>query len=329
MTQVTNERKGVVVFGFDYTLFTPAIRGDGVRYSRVENGIKLLQSCTAINHFAVIIAVAGESMRQRLSKLIKKQTGMVEGLDFGLYLIPEEDGKLAVSGPEHFARVVANWVDYCAKQGAKITAGVSSDSGFLDVFSSQQIRTVKCDDEATEVIEFREMTPEEIEQANLAAAPAQSNGGLAAMQAEADRHLIEEDDDSNAEPLPEMVGQPEDKPAVEPEPAVAGERLDKRTRHDPSPDWQSDPIFNGDPAIEQAILFPQYWKELPKEWEFVDVYRVDELFPINLPGASRLYHARKKLMVPGVRTGGKTAFKDVEEAVATLQGWLRDHAPRK
>ncbi len=105
---------------------------------------------------------------------------------------------------------------------------------------------------------------------------------------------------------------------------------DKPKRHskNKSPDWQSDKIFDGDPAIEQAIQFPEYFKQIPKNWEFADIYRIDELFPIHLPGASRLYHARKKLMIPGVRTGGKSAYKDIQEAVATLQGWLRDHAPR-
>lgn len=79
-----------------------------------------------------------------------------------------------------------------------------------------------------------------------------------------------------------------------------------------------------DVAADQAQRFPKYWKPIPYNWRFIDTYRVGVLFPTNDP-STRLDHARKKLLVPGVRTGGKTLRHDVSEAHATLHGWLIDN----
>lgn len=73
-----------------------------------------------------------------------------------------------------------------------------------------------------------------------------------------------------------------------------------------------------------ALQFPKYWKPLPKGWNEVDVYRVCQLFPVEDP-SGRINHARKKLLVPGVRTGGKSMHTDIKEAIATLQSWLDDN----
>lgn len=77
-------------------------------------------------------------------------------------------------------------------------------------------------------------------------------------------------------------------------------------------------------ALALAEKYPAYWKPLPKGWEAIDTYRIDDLFPL---ASSRLYHARKKLLVPGCRTGGKSVYDDIKEAHATLGAWLADNKP--
>jgi hypothetical protein len=77
-----------------------------------------------------------------------------------------------------------------------------------------------------------------------------------------------------------------------------------------------------DPLAEEAKKFPAYWKPLPANWKAIDTYRVDVLFPL---GDSRLTHARKKLLVCGTRTGGKSIRKDIAEAYATLGQWLAEN----
>lgn len=74
-----------------------------------------------------------------------------------------------------------------------------------------------------------------------------------------------------------------------------------------------------------ATKYPAYWKPLPPGWKAIDTYRVNELFPISGDASGRLLHARKKLLVPGTRTGGKTLYKDVQEAYDTLRAWLEDN----
>lgn len=77
-----------------------------------------------------------------------------------------------------------------------------------------------------------------------------------------------------------------------------------------------------DPLADQVAKYPAYWKPLPKNWRAIDTYRVDILFPLN---DSRLTHARKKLLVPGTRTGNKSFRKDILEAWATLGQWLLEN----
>ncbi|MBO6276506.1 MAG: hypothetical protein J6N20_03575 [Pseudomonas sp.] len=78
---------------------------------------------------------------------------------------------------------------------------------------------------------------------------------------------------------------------------------------------------NDDEGARMARDFPAYWRRLPVHWKAMDTYRVDQLFPLD---SSRLYHARKKLLVPGIRTGGKTAYHDIKEAYRTLGAWLAE-----
>lgn len=84
-----------------------------------------------------------------------------------------------------------------------------------------------------------------------------------------------------------------------------------------------DPL--GDEEAEQmARDFPAYWKKLPEHWTAIDTYRVNRLFPVDDP-SGQLLHSRKKLLVPGCRTGGKTVYQDIKEAHRTLGAWLAEH----
>lgn len=75
-----------------------------------------------------------------------------------------------------------------------------------------------------------------------------------------------------------------------------------------------------------ADLYPKYHKHIPKGWTTIDVYAVCQLFPVDDPSGC-INHARKKLLVPGVRTGGKSMYKDVMEARDTLNRWLELNTP--
>lgn len=62
--------------------------------------------------------------------------------------------------------------------------------------------------------------------------------------------------------------------------------------------------------------FSHYYKKVP--YEYVDVYRVLELFQVSDPA---IQHAVKKLLVAGGR-GHKNLEKDVREAVSSLNRWI-------
>lgn len=70
-----------------------------------------------------------------------------------------------------------------------------------------------------------------------------------------------------------------------------------------------------------SIKYPKYYKSVEHLSE-VDVYAVHQLFNINDPSGC-LHHASKKLLLSGVRTGGKSAHKDIKEARDTLTRWLQ------
>ena len=69
-----------------------------------------------------------------------------------------------------------------------------------------------------------------------------------------------------------------------------------------------------------AQKYPQYYKPVGDLTE-VDVYAVHMLFQVQDPSGC-LHHASKKLLLSGVRTGGKSAFKDIKEARDTLNRWI-------
>ena len=70
-----------------------------------------------------------------------------------------------------------------------------------------------------------------------------------------------------------------------------------------------------------AEKYPKYYKQVGNMTE-IDVYAVHHLFDIKDPSGA-IQHASKKLLLSGVRTGGKSHFKDITEARDTLTRWLQ------
>lgn len=85
-----------------------------------------------------------------------------------------------------------------------------------------------------------------------------------------------------------------------------------------------------EPVAEKRVmrlseLYPKYFKPVT-ELDEVDVYQVHELFQVtDFSGA--IHHASKKLLLSGVRTGGKSKFDDIREARDTLNRWLEINKP--
>lgn len=80
--------------------------------------------------------------------------------------------------------------------------------------------------------------------------------------------------------------------------------------------------------ISLAVLYSNYHKAIPEDWKTIDVYGVHQLFPVDDPSGC-IHHASKKLLVPGVRTGGKGMYKDIKEARDTLNRWLELNKPEQ
>lgn len=74
-------------------------------------------------------------------------------------------------------------------------------------------------------------------------------------------------------------------------------------------------------------LYPKYYKSVGTMKD-IDVYAVHMLFKIDDPSGA-LQHASKKLLLSGVRTGGKSKFKDIQEARDTLNRWMELHPEAK
>ena len=76
-------------------------------------------------------------------------------------------------------------------------------------------------------------------------------------------------------------------------------------------------------AIEGPSLskqYPKYYKDV-RMLDELDVYAVHQVFNIQDPSGA-IQHASKKLLLSGVRTGGKTKKDDIREARDTLNRWL-------
>lgn len=73
-------------------------------------------------------------------------------------------------------------------------------------------------------------------------------------------------------------------------------------------------------------LYPKYYKDFTGIDE-ADVYIVHDRFEIN-DHSGCIHHASKKLLLSGVRTGGKSKFDDIREARDTLNRWLEINKDR-
>ena len=76
-----------------------------------------------------------------------------------------------------------------------------------------------------------------------------------------------------------------------------------------------------------AELYPKYYKDFSGIDE-ADVYVVHDRFNLQDPSGC-IHHASKKLLLSGVRTGGKSKFDDIREARDTLNRWLEINKDRK
>ena len=85
---------------------------------------------------------------------------------------------------------------------------------------------------------------------------------------------------------------------------------------------------NGAPSHQPSMseLYPKYYKDFSDVNE-ADVYLVHDRFKIE-DHSGCLHHASKKLLLSGVRTGGKSKFDDVREARDTLNRWLEINKDR-
>lgn len=72
--------------------------------------------------------------------------------------------------------------------------------------------------------------------------------------------------------------------------------------------------------LSMSAKYPKYYKDVTNLRE-IDVYAVHQLFGIDDPSGA-IQHASKKLLLSGVRTGGKSKFDDIREARDTLNRWL-------
>lgn len=88
-----------------------------------------------------------------------------------------------------------------------------------------------------------------------------------------------------------------------------------------SPDVPGMPPVKLPVGETMADKYPKYYKAIPKGWDSMDTYAVNKLFPVDDPSGAIL-HARKKLLIPGSRTGGKSMRKDITEARDALNRWL-------
>lgn len=81
-------------------------------------------------------------------------------------------------------------------------------------------------------------------------------------------------------------------------------------------------------VLSLAELYPKYYKAVPPgvDPSEIDTYVLNMMFPVD-DASGCILHARKKLLIPGVRSGGKSAIDDVREARDTLNRYLALHSP--
>lgn len=84
-------------------------------------------------------------------------------------------------------------------------------------------------------------------------------------------------------------------------------------------------VLSHQPSMSE--LYPKYYKDF-SDVDEADVYLVHDRFNIQDPSGC-IHHASKKLLLSGVRTGGKSKYDDVREARDTLNRWLEINKDRK
>jgi len=95
-----------------------------------------------------------------------------------------------------------------------------------------------------------------------------------------------------------------------------GQHYEDRVARPEDLDKPNAPGLSARPTM--ADKYPAYHKDV-RHLETVDVYRVHRLFKVFDP---ELHHASKKILLCGVRTGGKPARQEIVEARDTLNRWL-------
>lgn len=72
-----------------------------------------------------------------------------------------------------------------------------------------------------------------------------------------------------------------------------------------------------------ARRVPVSKEDAERGYVVIDVYRVQLAFAMTDPC---LIHAMKKILCPGVRSGGKSVAQDIQEAAYSLQRWAEMRA---
>lgn len=85
------------------------------------------------------------------------------------------------------------------------------------------------------------------------------------------------------------------------------------------------PTVNEVTATSTKDKYPKYYKPVGEQTH-LDVYAVHKMFNIQDPSGA-IQHASKKLLLSGVRTGGKSQYDDIKEARDTLTRYLELHKP--
>lgn len=73
-------------------------------------------------------------------------------------------------------------------------------------------------------------------------------------------------------------------------------------------------------SLRMSQKYPKYYKDFTGDDE-VDIYLVHHRFEID-DYSGAIHHASKKLLLSGVRTGGKSKYQDIKEARDALNRWL-------
>jgi len=85
-------------------------------------------------------------------------------------------------------------------------------------------------------------------------------------------------------------------------------------------------IKSSETSSALASMYPKYYKDV-SHLSTIDAYAVHHLFNVQDPSGA-IQHASKKLLLSGVRTGGKTMYQDIKEARDTLNRWLELNPPQ-